>query len=179
MIDINELKQGDLLTICEDGQKFTVEFMERSRLHSGRIVGYDLSNPQYVLSHISKESINDYCTSWKRDGVELLKQEEEKPLYVFCPIDKVDSDFLIEYEPLNKYGNVTGNQTASHIEEMNIGVRFGEYTFIGYSDHEIENLIYESHDKPIQYVYEDDGVEVKFYPFAVFMLTSKLHVGGE
>ena len=82
MIDINELKQGDVLTIFDTvrPKASTVEFMERSRLHSGRIVGYDLSNPQYVLSHISKESINDCCTSWKRDGVELLKQEEEKPL---------------------------------------------------------------------------------------------------
>ena len=173
MIDINELKTGDLLTICEDGQKFTVEFMERSRLHSGRIVGYDLSESQYVFN-ISKEYINDYCTSWKRDGVELLKQEEEKPLYVFCPIEKNDcNEFcIVDTKKIGDAGNWPHTLPQ-------IGRQSGDYTFIGYSDHEIENLIYESHDKPIQYVYEDDGVEVKVYPFAVFMLTSELHVGGE
>jgi len=182
MIDINELKTGDLLTICENGQKFTVEFMERSRLHSGRILGYDLSNPQYVLSHISKESINDYCTSWKRDGVELLKQEEEKPLYVFCPIEKNQFGFfmIIMDQLHNGEKRVYPLDDGIHIgSAVKDGKGNSTYTFIGYSDHEIENLIYESHDKPIQYVYEDDGVEVKFYPFAVFMLTSKLHVGGE
>jgi len=85
MIDINKIKQGDKLTFNNylyrfsrnnNVEKFTVEFIERSRVHSGRIVGYDLSKAQYVFN-ISKEYINDYCTSWKRDGVELLKQNKQ------------------------------------------------------------------------------------------------------
>ena len=83
MIDINQLKQGDLLTVYENGKKFTVEFMERSRVHSGRIVGYDLSRAQYVFN-ISKEYINDYCTSWKRDGFERLKQVKKSRCMCFA-----------------------------------------------------------------------------------------------
>ena len=168
MIDINELKQGDLLTICEDGQKFTVEFMERSRLHSGRIVGYDLSNRQYVLSHISKESINDYCTSWKRDGVELLKQEEEKPLYVFCPIEKTnDGRFIVNLSQFD------GASSEYHVSRLDLMGKAGDYTFIGYSQVRYTSDIYTSPTRI------DSKGRFKVMNYAVFMLTSQLFVGGE
>ena len=170
MIDIYELKQGDLLTICEDGQKFTVEFMERSRLHSGRIFGYNLSESQYEFN-ISKEYINDYCTSWKRDGVERLKQEEEKPLYVFCPIEKTnDARFIVNLSQFD------GASSEYHVSRLNLMGKAGDYTFIGYSTNN-ENPKPLVGKSPLDYCFADDFPKVVKY--AVFMLTSELHVGGE
>ena len=189
MIYINELKH---YTIDERGGIIAVidtkhpNFKQRNNgLHSDDpyVVAHWFGQYFPHLGHWSLEDwqiekakelckrLNDL--SENSDDVELLKQEEEKPLYVFCPIEKNDKlkSFAIN--------NPVEDDFTIRLDHMRILSQYGDYTFIGYSDHEIENLIYESHDKPIQYVYEDDGVEVKVYPFAVFMKTSELHVGGE
>ena len=174
MIDINELKQGDVLTIFDTvrPKSSTVEFIERSRLHSGRIVGYDLIKSQYVFN-ISKEYINDYCTSWKRDGVELLKQEEEKPLYVFCPIEKwSDNSFHID---LIKLVHLPKDSQIA-VENISSLKQLGDYTFIGYSS--------SNDDDDFTYfdslTYEDIySANIFVRKFAVFVKTSELFVGGE
>ena len=173
MIDINKLKQGDLLTYHYTNCAHTLHETVFVDHYKDGLYFYDETDMDTIriCEDEIKDSILRHVTSWKRDGVELIKQEEEKPLYVFCPIDKVDSDFLIEYEPLNKHGNVTGNQTASHIEEMNIGVRFGEYTFIGYSSSKADD--FNLFTSPVR-LWKTSMV----CKFAVFVLTSKLHVGG-
>ena len=170
MIDINQLKQGDLLTFNNNVEKFTVEFIERSRVHSGRIVGYDLSKAQYVFN-ISKEYINDYCTSWKRDGVERLKQDEKKPLYEFCPIDKqLDGEFILG-QGLCEYEEV-----FIHLSDLKLMSKIGDYTFIGYSTNN-ENPKPRVCKSPLDYCFIDDIPKVVKY--AVFMKTSELFVGGE
>ena len=170
MIDINELQKNDELEFNDNTRIHAVTFIEISRLHKGRIFTYSHTDVKYT-GNISKEYINDYCISWKRDGVELLKQVEEKPLFVFCPIEKQsDGEFILgqgfcEYEEVFIY-----------LSDLKLMSKIGDYTFIGYSTNN-ENpkpLVCKS---PLDYCFRDDLPKVAKY--AVFMLTSELHVGGE
>ena len=160
MIDINELKQGDVLTttagniykfICIYNNKLCLEFKDKIDTYSNTV-------------------FKNNCTSWKRDGVELLKQEEEKPLYVFCPIEKNDECFYVNCV------NLPCETTCFRVDAFGLLTRFGDYTFIGYSTNN-ENpkpLVCKS---PLDYCFRDDLPKVAKY--AVFIRTSKLHVVGD
>ncbi len=71
MIDINELKQGDKMTFkgYSDTQEYVCLF------HGGLLFYDNISD----YNHFSVSELNN-ITSWKRDGVELLKQEEREKL---------------------------------------------------------------------------------------------------
>ena len=159
MIDINQLKQGDELTVYENGKHIhTLIFI--SKFYDGFVA----KDPNGDIEEWSDKYLN-YFTSWKRDGVELLKQEEEKPLYVFCPIEKGKDSFYIKWEK-DKYP----------IYRLGVLANFCEYTFIGYSNSDDqEDFTY--FDSPVDKDIYSSNIFVSKY--TVFMLTSELHVGGE
>jgi len=168
MIDINELQKNDELEFNDNTRIHAVTFIEISRLHKGRIFTYSHTDVKYT-GNISKEYINDYCISWKRDGVELLKQEEEKPLYVFCPIEKNDECFYVNCV------NLPCETTCFRVDALGLLTRFGDYTFISYANDKSKPPPLAK--SPVYRMIDQDCPKVAKY--AVFVKTSELNVVGK
>tara|TARA_R100000655_G_scaffold109873_2_gene166056 strand:- start:639 stop:1139 length:501 start_codon:yes stop_codon:yes gene_type:complete len=163
MIDKNELKLGDELTLYENGKHInTLIFI--SKFYDGFVAKDSYGNIEEWSYKYLKAT-----TYWKRDGVNLLKQEEEKPLYVFCPIEKTKEGLF--HADLTKMGC----DDCIHVARLELIGAVEDYTFIGYSnsDKNPKPLVSKS---PLDYCFRDDLPKVAKY--AVFICTDKLEVGS-
>ena len=109
--------------------------------------------------------------------MELLKQEEEKPLYVFCPIEKNQFGFfmIIMDQLHNGEKRVYPLDDGIHIgSAVKDGKGNSTYTFIGYSNSDKDDFT--RLDTPLQKRCNGKRHVAKY---AVFVKTSELHVGGE
>jgi hypothetical protein len=178
MIKPEDLQQGDVLLWHYNGD---TDIHDAEFIIHYKDAWYFLDIEDSDVYRITQEDFDDCIinnvTSWKRDGVELLKPEEtEQEEFVFCPIEKNQFGFFMII--MDQFFN--GEKRVYPLDDgIHIGSAIKDskgnstYTFIGYSVCKNRTGMPFA-ESPVDFFSKDPEV----HPYAVFMLTSKLEVGG-